>query len=129
MDPYEELLRYIFGENVPGEGVRPYEGKVQSLILKDGSILSLRSVLEEVLGTLPWKKGIGKTELRQLHRMVLVLRFGLEDLEKHSLKEAGCELGISEAWTRELQYRARALLRHPTRSQHLVAFVPGLAPS
>lgn len=124
MDPYEELLRYIFGENVPGEGVQPYEGRVQPIVLKGGSSLSLKSALEEALDTLPWKKGIKETELWQRHKMVLALRFGLGGWGKHSLGEVSRKLDMSGSWVRELQYQARAMLRHPERSRHLIAFVP-----
>ena len=124
MDSYEELLRYIFGDRVPGEGVRPYEGRVQPIVLKDGRILSLKSVLKEMLDVLPWKKGTKEIERWQRYKMVLVLRFGLEDVEKQSLTEASHKLGMSGTWVRELQNQARALLRHPTCSQHLVVFMP-----
>lgn len=124
MDPYEELLRYIFGENVPGEGVQSYEGRVQPIVLKGGTAVSLKTVLEEMLDTLPRKKGIKETERWQRYKMVLVLRFGLEGWERHSLGEASRKLDMSGSWVRELQYQARALLRHPERSRHLIAFVP-----
>ena len=123
MDPYEELLRYIFGEYIWGQGVQPYEGQVKSIILKEGRTVSLRETLGDILDTLPLTKGMKEAESWPRHIRVLELRFGLRDGKRHSLTETSRELGVSGEWVRKLQEQARSMMRHSERLRPLIAFL------
>ena len=72
----------------------------------------LKQVSEAIL------KSLSKRE-----RMIIALRFGLEDGHEHSLDEIGDRLSVSRERIRQLETVALRKLRHPRRSCRLQTFV------
>ncbi len=58
-------------------------------------------------------------ELNDRERMVVRLRFGLEDGQIRTLEEVGREFGVTRERIRQIESKTLAKLRHPTRSQRL----------
>ncbi len=56
-------------------------------------------------------------------RRVFVLRFGLEDGRSRTLKEVGREVGVTRERIRQIEVKGLRMLRHPTRSSPLRAFL------
>jgi len=57
--------------------------------------------------------------LKDREREVLVMRFGLEDGQTHTLEEVGQKFGVTRERIRQIESKALRKLRHPTRSRKL----------
>ena len=57
--------------------------------------------------------------LAERERKVITLRFGLEDGHPRTLEEVGREFGVTRERIRQIESKALAKLRHPSRSQKL----------
>ena len=68
----------------------------------------LREDLEEVMKSLSDRE-----------RMVLKLRFGLEDGHPRTLEEVGCEFHVTRERIRQIEAKALRKLKHPTRAKKL----------
>ncbi len=64
-----------------------------------------------------------KKSLSRRERMIIALRFGLEDGHEHSLDEIGDRCSMSRERVRQLETVALRKLRHPRRSCQLQPFV------
>ena len=58
-------------------------------------------------------------ELDDRERLILVLRFGLQGEEPRTLEEIGEHFGLTRERIRQMQTRALAKLRHPSRAHNL----------
>ncbi len=58
-------------------------------------------------------------ELDDRERLILVLRFGLQGEEPRTLEEIGEHFGLTRERIRQMQNRALAKLRHPSRAHNL----------
>ena len=63
--------------------------------------------------------------LSKRERLIIALRFGLEDGHEHSLDEIGDRLSFSRERVRQLETVALRKLRHPRRSCRLQPFIDG----
>ena len=59
------------------------------------------------------------SELDERERMILILRFGLDGQEPRTLEEVGQYFDLTRERIRQMQNRALAKLRHPSRAHHL----------
>ena len=59
------------------------------------------------------------SDLEERERMILVLRFGLHGEEPKTLEEIGAYFGLTRERIRQMQNRALAKLRHPSRAHNL----------
>ncbi len=57
--------------------------------------------------------------LSEREREVLMMRFGLQDGQEHTLEEVGKFFGVTRERIRQIEVKALRKLRHPTRSRHL----------
>ncbi len=57
--------------------------------------------------------------LKEREREVLIMRFGLEDGQTHTLEEVGQRFGVTRERIRQIESKALRKLRHPTRSRKL----------
>ena len=62
-------------------------------------------------------------ELDDRERLVLVLRFGLHGEEPKTLEEIGAHFGLTRERIRQMQNRALAKLRHPSRAHNLAGLL------
>ncbi|MBI3965085.1 MAG: RNA polymerase sigma factor RpoD [Chloroflexi bacterium] len=76
------------------------------------SRLLLKEQMEEVLDS-----------LSERERRVVELRFGLSDGQSRTLEEVGRELGVTRERARQIEAKALAELRHPSRSRKLKDYV------
>jgi len=90
-----QISHFIADEEAPS----PDEQATQGL---------LREQLSAVLDSLPNRE-----------RDVIELRFGLRDGRSWTLKEVGRELGLTRERIRQIEHKALAKLRHPSRSRNL----------
>lgn len=74
--------------------------------------VSLRGVLEKML-----------TDLNEKEAAIIRLRFGLDDEEEWTLEEVGQLFGVTRERVRQIETKALARLRHPTRMDWLLPFV------
>ncbi|MFZ4516328.1 MAG: RNA polymerase sigma factor RpoD [Acidimicrobiia bacterium] len=58
-------------------------------------------------------------ELNDRERLVVRLRFGLDDGQVRTLEEVGKEFGVTRERIRQIESKTLAKLRHPTRAQRL----------
>ncbi len=58
-------------------------------------------------------------ELEERERLILILRFGLHGEEPKTLEEIGEHFGLTRERIRQMQNRALAKLRHPSRAHNL----------
>ena len=58
-------------------------------------------------------------ELDERERLILILRFGLDGQEPRTLEEVGQHFDLTRERIRQMQNRALAKLRHPSRAHHL----------
>jgi RNA polymerase sigma factor (sigma-70 family) len=58
-------------------------------------------------------------ELEERERLILVLRFGLHGQEPQTLEQIGEHFGLTRERIRQMQNRALAKLRHPSRAHNL----------
>ena len=58
-------------------------------------------------------------ELDEREKLILVLRFGLGGQEPQTLEEIGAHFGLTRERIRQMQNRALAKLRHPSRAHNL----------
>jgi RNA polymerase primary sigma factor len=75
---------------------------------------ALRDALDRQLCTLPPKEAD-----------VLRMRFGLDDGDDHTLEEVGEAYGVTRERIRQIEAKALARLRHPSRAESLQAFLYG----
>lgn len=73
---------------------------------------NLRSLTSEMLSILP-----ARTE------RVLRLRFGMGGVEEHTLEEVGEKFDVTRERIRQIEAKGLRILRHPTRSRKLEAFL------
>jgi RNA polymerase sigma factor (sigma-70 family) len=59
------------------------------------------------------------SELEERERLILVLRFGLHGQEPQTLEQIGEHFGLTRERIRQMQNRALAKLRHPSRAHNL----------
>jgi RNA polymerase primary sigma factor len=64
-------------------------------------------------------------ELNERERLVMRLRFGLEDGQARTLEEVGREFGVTRERIRQIESKTLAKLRHPHRSQKLRDYLDG----
>jgi RNA polymerase primary sigma factor len=76
------------------------------------SFLLLQEQLEDVLDTMLARE-----------KRIIQLRFGLLDGSPRTLKQVGKEFGVSRERIRQIESKALAKLRHPSRSQRLRDYV------
>ncbi len=62
-------------------------------------------------------------DLSPKERKVLRLRFGLDTASDHTLEEVGKQLEVTRERIRQIETKAMAKLRHPSRAQKLRAFL------
>ncbi|MCP5245963.1 MAG: sigma-70 family RNA polymerase sigma factor [Burkholderiales bacterium] len=74
--------------------------------------MALRQAIFEILDGLPEKEA-----------KVMMLRFGLDNGEDHTLEECGQIFGLTRERIRQIEAKTLGKLRHPARSEKLVAFV------
>lgn len=74
--------------------------------------MALRQVIFEALDGLPEKDA-----------RVMVLRFGLDNGEDHTLEECGQFFGVTRERIRQIEAKTLRKLRHPARSGKLITFV------
>lgn len=60
------------------------------------------------------------------YKRVLTLRYGLEDGNCRTLKEIGMEFNLTRERIRQIEAKALRLLRHPSRSTKLKAYIGSL---
>ncbi len=63
------------------------------------------------------------SELEARERLILVLRFGLHGQEPQTLEEIGAHFGLTRERIRQMQNRALAKLRHPSRAHNLAGLL------
>jgi RNA polymerase primary sigma factor len=68
----------------------------------------LKWTVKETLATLPPRE-----------RQVIELRYGLNGGYGQTLQEVGAVLGVTREWVRQVERKALAMLRHPSRSRRL----------
>jgi len=56
---------------------------------------------------------------------ILRLRFGIEEKSDHTLEEVGQQFAVTRERIRQIEAKALAKLRHPSRSKHLRALMEG----
>ncbi|MEO9224733.1 MAG: RNA polymerase sigma factor RpoD [Acidimicrobiales bacterium] len=64
-------------------------------------------------------------ELNERERLVMRLRFGLEDGQARTLEEVGREFGVTRERIRQIESKTLAKLRHPQRAQQLRDYLDG----
>lgn len=79
--------------------------------MPDLDMCDLPDVMERILNTLPPKT-----------RRVVRLRYGIEDGQKHTIREVSAIMGISRAVVFKLENRALKMLRHPSRARELRSY-------
>jgi len=57
--------------------------------------------------------------LKDRERRVLILRFGLNGNDEHTLEQIGQQIGVTRERIRQIEEKALRRLRHPTRSKRL----------
>ncbi len=62
-------------------------------------------------------------ELNERERQVIIMRFGLDDGRVRTLEEVGSHFNVTRERIRQLETKALAKLRHPTRSRKLEGFL------
>ncbi|OWW19908.1 RNA polymerase sigma factor RpoD [Noviherbaspirillum denitrificans] len=62
-------------------------------------------------------------DLSPKEQKVLRMRFGLETVSDHTLEEIGKQLEVTRERVRQIEMKAMAKLRHPTRAEKLRAFL------
>jgi RNA polymerase sigma factor (sigma-70 family) len=62
-------------------------------------------------------------ELSDRERFILTLRYGLDGLPPRTLDEVGAQMGVTRERARQVEKRALANLRHPSRSRHLAGLL------
>lgn len=107
----EELMKVIFGSKYP-----PEEGKSYCKESINGK--TLQSQVWEVLEDLRKIPPSGERK-----RRIIILRFGLEDGRKRSLKEIGREFGITEERVRQIIEKALRQLRYSSRSHQFEPYL------
>jgi len=111
--PQVKLMSAIFGTILTDNDVYQSIGGVTLDKALEGAINSIGS------GEAAWRS---PTFIKQYKR-VLTLRFGLEDGHSRTLEEVGKEFALSRERIRQLEAKALRLLRHPSRSRKLEAYV------
>ncbi len=64
-------------------------------------------------------------DLSPKEQKVLRMRFGLDTVSDHTLEEIGKQLEVTRERVRQIEMKAMAKLRHPTRAEKLRAFLEG----
>ncbi|HYD61116.1 MAG TPA: RNA polymerase sigma factor RpoD [Noviherbaspirillum sp.] len=64
-------------------------------------------------------------DLSPKEQKVLRMRFGLDTVSDHTLEEIGKQLEVTRERVRQIEMKAMAKLRHPTRAEKLRAFLDG----
>ena len=62
-------------------------------------------------------------DLNDRERQVIVMRFGLDDGRVRTLEEVGTHFKVTRERIRQLETKALAKLRHPTRSKRLEGYL------
>jgi RNA polymerase primary sigma factor len=94
----------FLGDFIEAEGVASPED--------DADSLSLRTEIHKQLQT-----------LSERERLIIEMRFGLNNGQPHTLEQVGRCFGVTRERIRQIEAKALRKLRHPNRSKHLRDFV------
>src|SRR5712691_856459 len=112
----DKLLKSIVGSNALGDDeviARGATDGFRSVEVLDG----LRELTEDVLSTLTPRE-----------KEIIKMRFGLDSAgEERTLEEVGKHFNVTRERIRQIEAKALAKLRHPSRSRRLRAFLDGTA--
>jgi RNA polymerase sigma factor (sigma-70 family) len=131
-DPSEAEIADEVGLTI--QRVREVRDAMQELVSLDRPIgedgdASMGDLIADVQGVDPVETALEGDALNQIdaalneldvrERLILVLRFGLNGEEPKTLEEIGDHFGLTRERIRQMQNRALAKLRHPSRAHNL----------
>jgi len=119
-DEYEMDSEYAlyFGD----DEIDDYEtGKVDQIVINSDSNVMIKLLREEIENVL--------STLTDREKMVLKLRFGLEDGIQRTLEETGAMFNVGRERIRQIEAKALRKLRHPMRSKKLKDYLNNMEES
>jgi RNA polymerase primary sigma factor len=112
LDVEPASLESPIGEDDAGEFGDVIEDVNAVVPLQAAAYLMLQSDLAAILG-----------ELSPRERLVIEMRFGLQDGTTHTLEEVGSAVGLTRERIRQIEAKALAKLRHPTYADVLAGYL------
>ena len=134
-DPTEEEIAEEVGLTV--QRVREVRDAMQDLVSldkpigEDGDASMGDLIADAAVSTRPSRPARGRDlsdrcrvhELDERERIILILRFGLDGQEPRTLEEVGQHFDLTRERIRQMQNRALAKLRHPSRAHNLAGLL------